>query len=381
MKIVLAPDSYKESLTAKQACDAMEEGIRRILPEADVVKVPMADGGEGTVQSLVDATGGQVLQAEVTGPLGIKVMAQYGILGDKETAIIEMAEASGICRVPSDQRNPLITTTYGTGELILEALDRGCSKFIMGIGGSGTNDGGAGMAQALGIRLLDEEDNELGYGGGSLNRLNRIDLSRLDLRITECTFTIACDVDNPLCGPNGASHMFGPQKGATPKIVLELDRNLDHFSNIIQQELGINVKYLAGAGAAGGLGAGMVAFLGASLQRGVDIVIEATQLEEKLQGADLVFSGEGQCDFQTERGKAPYGVIKAARKAGVPVILIGGSIGHGIENLYDHGVESVFSMIDRPMSLEEAIEKSKELLVNITERIIRLKVSETILHK
>ncbi|MFC4769345.1 glycerate kinase [Effusibacillus consociatus] len=373
MKIVLAPDSYKGSLTAKEACDAMEKGIRRVLSEAEIVKIPMADGGEGTVQSLVDATGGQIFTQEVTNPLGVPVRAKYGILGDGKTAVIEMAEASGLYLVPSDRRNPLVTTTYGTGELIRAALDRGCRKFILGIGGSATNDGGIGMAQALGVKLLDAEGKPLPFGGGGLGRLHHIDVTGMDERLKECTFTVACDVDNPLTGPQGACHVFGPQKGATPEMVLELDRNLAHYADIIERDLGKSVKDLPGAGAAGGLGAGLVAFLGATLKRGVEIVIDATRLESNLQGADLVISGEGQCDFQTERGKTPFGVAKVAQRSGVPVILIAGSIGRGVEVLYQHGVQSVFSMVDRPMSLEEAMANAYDLLANCTERIIRAK--------
>ncbi|WP_027415985.1 glycerate kinase [Aneurinibacillus terranovensis] len=374
MKIVLAPDSYKGSLTAKQACDAMEKGIRKVLPEAEVVKIPMADGGEGTVQSLVDATGGQILQHNVTDPIGEKIMVKYGILGDGMTAVIEMAEASGLYLVPVERRNPLMTTTYGTGELILAALDQGCRTFILGIGGSATNDGGMGMLQALGVKFLDKQGTELGFGGGSLALLDRIDMSGMDSRLKTCTFTVACDVDNPLCGPNGASHVFGPQKGATPEMVIQLDKNLKHHAAVIAKDLGVDVKNIPGSGAAGGLGAGMLAFLGAALKRGIDIVIEATGLERHLEGADLVISGEGQCDFQTERGKTPFGVARTAQREGVPVVLIAGSIGRGADVLYQHGVQSVFSMVDKPMTMDEAMTNAYELLSNTTERIVRLKV-------
>lgn len=371
MKIVVAPDSYKGSLTAKEACDAMENGIRRVFPDTEVEKVPMADGGEGTVESLVAATGGQIFSREVTGPLGSPVRARYGILGDGETAVLEMAEASGLCLVPPALRNPMVTTTYGTGELIRAALDHGCRKFILGIGGSATNDGGAGMAQALGARFLDARGKELPPGGGSLGQLHTIDISGLDVRLKECSFTVACDVDNPLTGPNGASRVFGPQKGATPEMVAELDRNLARYATVIEKQLGISVRTLPGAGAAGGLGAGMVTFLAATLRRGVEIVIEAVRLEDRIRGADLVLSGEGQCDFQTGRGKTPLGVTQAARRMGVPVILIAGAIGQGVEVLYRHGVQSVFSIVDRPMSPEEAMENAYGLLANATERVIR----------
>lgn len=374
MKIVLAPDSFKGSLTAQEVCEAMEEGIRRVLTDAEILKVPMADGGEGTVQSLVDATGGEVLTMEVTDPIGGKVSARFGILGDGETAVIEMAEASGLYLVPKDLRNPLVTTTFGTGELIRAALDRGCRKFILGIGGSATNDGGTGMAQALGVRFLDGGGNLLPFGGGSLLGLQKIDITGIDPRLSDCSFTVACDVDNPLTGPNGASHIFGPQKGATPEMVLQLDENLLHYASIIERDLDKSVAELAGAGAAGGLGAGMVAFLGAELKRGVQIVIDAVNLAEQVKGADLVITGEGQCDFQTERGKTPFGVSKVAQQAGVPVVLLAGSIGRGIEVLYQHGVKSVFSIMDRPMELEEAMQRGHELTANAAERIIRLTV-------
>jgi glycerate kinase len=376
MKIVLAPDSFKGSLTAKEACDAMEEGIRRVLPNAEIVKVPMADGGEGTVQSLVEATDGQIYQATVQDPLGNQIRAKYGILGDKETAVIEMAEASGLYLIPEAQRNPLVTSTYGTGELIRDALNRGCRKFILGIGGSATNDGGAGMAQALGVSLLGKYGKELPVGGGSLDRLHDINMSGLDPRIKECTFIAACDVDNPLCGPTGASHVFGPQKGASPEMVRTLDNNLEHFAEMVEKHVGTPVKNLPGAGAAGGLGAGIIAFLNGALQTGVEIIIEATRLEEKIQGADFILSGEGRCDFQTQMGKTPFGVARTAQKAGIPVVLIAGSVGEGVEVLYKHGVTSVFSMVNGPMSLDEAMLHSKKLLTDAAERIIRLKVAD-----
>lgn len=371
MKIILAPDSYKGSMTAKQACEAMELGIKRVLPQAEIIKVPMADGGEGTVQSLVDATGGQIYTANVTNPIGRKIKASYGILGDGETAVIEMAEASGLFLIPENRRNPLRTTTYGTGELIKAALDQGCRKFILGLGGSATNDGGAGMAQALGVKFRDKDGEQLDFGGGVLSQLTEIDMSNLDHRIQESRFVVACDVTNPLCGPNGASYVFGPQKGASPAMVEQLDQNLKHYATIVQQKMNIDVLDIPGAGAAGGLGAGMIAFLRAELQRGIEIVIEASKLEEHVKGASLVFSGEGQCDDQTKNGKTPFGVAKTAQAHQVPVVLIAGSIGDGIEELYDHGVHSVFAMVDKPMSLDKAMADSERLLANATERIMR----------
>lgn len=372
MKIILAPDSYKGSLTAQEACAALSAGIKKVLPEVRLEAVPMADGGEGTVQSLVDATGGQILTTEVQNPLGVKISARYGILGDGATAVIEMAEASGLYLIKKEARNPLRTSTYGTGQLIRAALEGGCRKFILGIGGSATNDGGAGMARALGVRFLDREGRELAPGGGALGELAQIDVSGLDPRLEECSFTVACDVDNPLCGPRGASFVFGPQKGAMPAMTEELDRNLARYAQIIQQDLGADVRDFPGAGAAGGLGAGMLAFLGADLKPGVEIVIEAVKLREKLAGADLVLTGEGQCDFQSVRGKAPFGVAKEAAKRGIPCIVIAGSIGRGAEELYEHGVTSIFSLADRPLSLEEAMSEAAQLMEKAAERIVRL---------
>lgn len=374
MKIVLAPDSYKGSMTAKEACGAMEEGIRRVIPDAEIIHHPMADGGEGTVQSLADATGGTIYEITVNNPLGEPVQAKYGVLGDGQTAVIEMAEASGLYLIPADRRNPLLTTTFGTGELIRDALNRGCRRFILGLGGSATNDGGVGMAQALGIRLLDDRGQELPFGGGSLNRLDQIDITGLDPRVPDCSFTAACDVDNPLYGSNGASRVYGPQKGATPEMIGVLDDNLRHLATIVEKCLGKSIVNMPGAGAAGGLGAGIVAFLNGVIREGVDIVIEATGLEAKLIGADLVLSGEGQCDSQTVLGKTPFGVAELARKTNIPVILIAGSVGEGAEALYKHGVASIFSMVNGPVSLEQAMRDAPRLLTDITERIIRVLV-------
>lgn len=371
MKIVLAPDSYKGSLTSKEACEAMETGIRRVMPDAEILKVPMADGGEGTAQSLVDAMGGEFITCEVTNPLGRKTQARYGMLMNG-TAVIEMAEASGLNRIIRVERNPLFTTTYGTGELIKNALDRGCRKFLLGIGGSATNDGGAGMAQALGYRLLDHTGMELHFGGGSLNNLVWIDSSKADPRIRESIFTVACDVDNPLCGSNGASVVFGPQKGADPEMVELLDYNLEHFAAIIKRDLGVDIKHVPGSGAAGGLGGGVLAFLKGRLQPGVQIVIDTVCLEEKLIDADLILTGEGCCESQTLRGKTPYGVALTGKKAGVPVIVIAGSVGPGAKKLYNYGVISIMSLLDKPLSLEEAMAEAGPLLADAAERVLRI---------
>ncbi|WP_028548354.1 glycerate kinase [Paenibacillus sp. UNC451MF] len=372
MRIVLAPDSYKGSLSAKDACDAMELGIRRAIPDCDIVKVPMADGGEGTVRSLVDATEGSLHTVSVQGPLGEPVSAVYGILGDGSTAVIEVAEASGLYLIDKEYRNPLLTTTYGMGELIRHALDQGCRSFIIGLGGSATNDGGAGMAQALGVKLLNKAGQPIGFGGDALGELDAIDIGQMDPRVQDSRFIVACDVDNPLCGSNGASAVFGPQKGATPEMVTRLDSCLMKFAEIVRRDVGTEILNVPGAGAAGGMGGGAIAFLNAELKPGVEIVIEAAQLEKHLKGADLVLSGEGQCDFQTERGKTPYGVAKAAQRNGVPCVLIAGSIGKGIECLYDSGVISVFSMVDKPMALEQSMQEASRLAADAAERVVRL---------
>ncbi|MCK5767306.1 MAG: glycerate kinase, partial [Candidatus Atribacteria bacterium] len=320
MKIVIAPDSFKGSLTATEVADAIEMGIKEIFPEAEMIKIPMADGGDGTVQCLVNATGGEILKEKVMGPLGKDVLAHYGILGDKKTAVIEMAEASGLTLLPEHKRNPLITTTYGTGQLIKAALDQGCRKMIIGIGGSATNDGGAGMVQALGIHLLDKQDKEIGFGGAELLNLHYIDMNQLDQRISELEIRVASDVKNPLCGPSGATRIYGPQKGATEEMMIILEEALVHFSQTINKTLCKEVKNIPGAGAAGGLGAGLMAFLDAKLKPGIEIVIETVKLERAVKGADLVITGEGKIDYQTIYGKVPVGVAKIAKKYDVPVV-------------------------------------------------------------
>ena len=372
MKIVIAPDSFKGSLTALEVADAIKAGIQRVMPEAEIDEVPMADGGEGTVQALVDATGGQIITQEVCDPLGNRIQADFGVLGDGKTAVIEMAAASGLPLVPEDKRNPMLTTTYGTGELIRAALDRGCRKLIVGIGGSATVDGGAGMGQALGARLLDKDGNEIPHGGGGLEHLDRIDVSQLDSRIAETTTVVACDVDNPLVGPRGGPEVYGPQKGATPEMVRKLDKYLDRYADIIKRDLGADVKEVPGAGAAGGLGAGLMAFLNAELKSGIDIVIDASGLEQHLKGADLVITGEGQIDSQTIYGKTPIGVAKAAKKLGIPVIGIGGGISDDASVVYENGIDALMSIISYPMPLAVAMERAHDLLADTAERAIRL---------
>jgi len=371
-KVVIAPDSFKGSLTARQVCEAAEEGLRRVWPEAEVVSVPMADGGEGTVQSLVDATSGRIVSIDVTGPLGEPVAAFLGVLGDGVTAVIEMAAASGLPLVPQGLRNPALATTRGTGELIRGALDIGCRKFIIGIGGSATNDGGAGMAQALGVRLLDASGAEIGPGGAELARLARIDVSGLDPRASLSEFVVACDVDNPLTGPRGASAVYGPQKGATLEMVKTLDDALKNLASVVGRDLGVDVDGIPGAGAAGGLGAGLVAFLGASLKRGVDIVVETVGLREQMKGASLVITGEGRTDFQTLFGKTPMGVANVAKALGIPVVIISGAIADDARGLYAHGIDALMSIAKGPCTIDEAIANAAPLMADAAETAARL---------
>lgn len=355
MKILLAPDSFKESLSAIDAANAMEAGLKKVYPKAEYVKVPMADGGEGTTQSLVDATKGEMLYPMVTGPLGESVKAKLGILGQGKVAVIEMASASGLELVSKENRNPLKTTTYGTGELIKYALDEKVETIIIGIGGSATNDGGAGMIQALGGRLLDKSGNEIGLGGGALKELVKIDLSNLDSRIKDIKIEVACDVDNPLTGKLGASHIFGPQKGATTEMVLELDENLKNYANVIKTCLNKDINDVPGAGAAGGLGAGLLAFLDAQLSKGIEIVIRYTEIKKHMSGADLVITGEGSIDSQTRFGKTPYGVAKIAKELGIPVIAVAGHVGSDIHILYEYGFHAFFSIMQGVTTLEDAL--------------------------
>ncbi|WP_349763106.1 glycerate kinase [Fusobacterium sp. SYSU M8D902] len=372
MKIILAPDSFKESMTAKEACEVIERGMKKIILDLECISVPMADGGEGTTQSLVDATGGEFYTQRVLGPLGESVEARFGILGDGKTAILEMAAASGLELVPKEKRDATVTTTYGTGELIKAALDKNVETILIGIGGSATNDGGAGMIQALGGKLLDSCGKEIGFGGGQLSNLCKIDLSNLDKRLEKTKIIVACDVQNPLTGVSGASHIFGKQKGANEEQRELLDKNLKHYAEIIRRDVGKDVENIPGAGAAGGLGAGLMAFLSAELKKGIEIVIEYSKLEEKMQGADLVITGEGSIDAQTRFGKTPYGVAMTAKKYGIPVIALAGNVGKDIDVLYEYGFTAIFSILPRVESLEKAISNGKENLQYMSESIARM---------
>ncbi len=359
MKIVVAPDSFKESMSAKEVCDSIEKGLLSVSKDWEIVKVPMADGGEGTLEALVDATNGKIFNEKTLNPLGEEITSKFGILGGKDIAVIEMASTSGLELISPEKRNPYITTTYGTGQLMLKALEQNVEEIILGIGGSATNDGGAGMLQALGAKLLDENRDEIGFGGYELSKLDRIDFSSLDRRLKNIKILVACDVTNPLTGKNGSSYIFGKQKGATPEMIEILDGNLLHYSKIIKRDLGFDVNNVSGAGAAGGLGAGLLT-LGAVLKKGIDIVIEANELDKKVQGADLVITGEGSIDGQTRFGKTPYGVVTIAKKYNIPTIILAGNVGKDIDILYDYGFDTIFSIMQGVDSLENALKKGKE---------------------
>ncbi len=374
MNILVAPDSFKGSLSAKEFCDIAEKAIKSVLPDTNVIKVPLADGGEGTVEALVLNTGGKIINKTVTGPLGEMVNAEFGILGDGKTAVLEMASASGLPLVPKEKRNPMITTTLGTGELVKESLDMGCEKIILGIGGSATNDGGAGMFQALGFKLLNDKGNQIHWGAQGLLELEQIDTDGLDSRIGDIDFLVACDVDNPLYGEQGAAYVYGPQKGADEQMVPVLDRALRHFDKIIQRDLKKQVADVAGSGAAGGFGAGLLTFLNAELKPGLEVIMSTINLEEVFckNNIDLVITGEGEINYQTVNGKLPVGIAKLAKKYDVPVVAIVGSIGKGSEKVYEKGIDSIMSIINCPMDLHEAIENAPRLLEDTVCRVIKL---------
>ncbi len=370
MKIVIAPQGFKGSLTALQIARAIEAGVKRVLPDSETVLVPAADGGDGTLQALVDSSGGTIESATVSDPLGRPVEAAWGAMGDGETAVIEMAGASGLALLSLDELDPLKTTTYGTGELFTAALDAGYRRFIVGIGGSATNDAGAGLAQALGIGLKDADGKELERGGAALADIAHVDMSNFDERLRGAEVTVACDVNNPLCGDDGASAVFGPQKGATPETVKQLDAALSRFADVVEGDLDVSVRERPGAGAAGGLGAGLMAFLDARLAAGVDIVLDAVGLDDALEGADLVITGEGQIDHSTIFNKTPVGVAERAGKRGVPVIAIAGGLGTGYRETHEKGINAAFTLVSGPMSLDEAMADTANLLIDVTEEIM-----------
>lgn len=372
MRFIVAPDSFKGSVSALGVAEAMERGIHQIFPEASVIKVPIADGGEGTVEALVTAVGGQIVLQTVTGPLGEPVEAHWGIMADEKTAVIEMAAASGLPLLEKEKRDPRLTTTYGTGELIKAALDRGLRKIILGIGGSATNDGGAGLARALGVRFLDESGKDLPEGGAALERVAHIDLSGLDSRLSNTELIVACDVDNPLCGPRGASAVYGPQKGATPDMVKQLDYALSCFAMVAAAATGRDVAEKPGAGAAGGLGAGLLFFTDAVLRPGVEIVLETVGFRSLVETADLVITGEGRTDFQTAFGKAPVGVAKIAKEFQKSVICLSGSLGDGADAVLEQGIDAVMSIVPGPMTLSECMANGAVLIETAAARLCRM---------
>ncbi|ENM5759252.1 glycerate kinase [Vibrio mimicus] len=372
MKVVIAPDSFKESLTAKQVCDAIQAGLARVWNDAKFVAIPVADGGEGTVQSLVDATQGRIVEVKVMGPQGKRVEAFYGMLGDNQTAVIEMAAASGLHHVPIAQRDPKLTTSFGTGELIHHALDQGVTKLIIGLGGSATNDGGVGMLAALGARFTNADGEPIQLTGGGLRELANIDLSDFDPRLQHCDLLVACDVNNPLCGDKGASAVFGPQKGATPDDVRLLDGALQQFGLLTEKVTGKAVLQSAGAGAAGGMGAALLAYTHATLRPGIEIVLDTVQLAHQVSDADLVITGEGRIDSQTVHGKTPMGVAKVAKRFDVPVIALSGCTGENYQAVYQCGIDAVFAAVPRAMTLEDALKESDFNLADLAENVARL---------
>lgn len=372
MKVVIAPDSFKESLTAKQVCDAIQAGLARVWHDAKFVAIPVADGGEGTVQSLVDATQGRLVEVKVMGPQGKRVEAFYGMLGDNQTAVIEMAAASGLHHVPVAQRDPKLTTSFGTGELIRHALDQGVTKLIIGLGGSATNDGGVGMLAALGARFTNADGDPIQLTGGGLRELTHIDLQDFDPRLQHCDILVACDVNNPLCGDKGASAVFGPQKGATPEDVQLLDGALRQFGLLTEKVTGKMVLESAGAGAAGGMGAALLAYTQARLRPGIEIVLETVQLAHQVSDADLVITGEGRIDSQTVHGKTPMGVAKVAKRFDVPVLALCGCTGDNYQAVYQCGIDAVFAAVPRAMSLDDALKESDFNLADLAENVARL---------
>ena len=372
MRIVIAPQSFKGSVSGPEAARAIQEGILRVFPKAETVLVPVADGGDGTLDALVEATAGQTFASRVNGPLRQRVQARWGVMGDGKTAVIEMAQASGLALLPYKDRNPRHTSTYGTGQLIKRALDRGYRRIIVGMGGSATNDGGVGMAWALGARFYDSKGHPLTPGGAALSRLSSIDVLGLHPALKRAEIIAASDVDNPLCGPEGAAAVYGPQKGANANTVRVLDKALERYTSVVRESLGIDVSERPGAGAAGGLGAGLMAFCGGQVRSGIDIVCQVLDFDTRLQGADLVITGEGRLDASTVYNKAPVGVARRASALGIPVIALAGSLGRGFEAVYEHGISAAVCIVDRPLSMRVSVARTSELLTAAAERAMRL---------
>ena len=371
MNILVAPQEFKGSISALAAAEAAKTGILRVFPQAEVVLCPVADGGDGTLETLVEVSGGEVKTCSVQNPIGETIQAQWGAMGDGVTAVIEMARTSGLALLSLDERDPLNASTYGLGQAISEALDEGFRKFIVGIGGSATNDAGAGMAQALGANLLDDRGNTISFGGAALASLQTVDISNMDSRIKDSKFLVACDVSNPLTGEEGASAVYGPQKGATPEMVKRLDDALSNFATVVKKDLKKDVSEMSGAGAAGGLGAGMMAFMGAELKAGVDIVLDTVNLRDKLSSVDLVITGEGGMDFQTIYNKAPIGVARIASEHNIPTIAIAGLLGSNFKIVHEHGIRAATSIVNGPITLEEASDRAFELISDSVEESLR----------
>lgn len=374
MKVVIAPQSFKGSVAALAAAQAIARGVRKAAPEAQTILAPVADGGDGTLDALVGNTGGQIFHSSVTGPLGDAVAAAWGVMGDGQTAVVEMAQASGLALLPPERRNPRTATTQGTGEIIREALERGFTRIIVGLGGSATNDAGTGMASALGVRFRDAQGQALPGGGAALARLDSIDLTGRHPGLAAAEIIGATDVTNPLCGPEGASAVYGPQKGASPEVVAELDAALANFARIVRRDGGMDFLegHYPGAGAAGGLGAGLLAFAGATLYSGIDLVCQALNFEEQVKDADLVITGEGRADLSSIYDKSPVGVARKAAAYNVPTILLAGSLGEGYAELYRHGIAAISCIADGPMTLEQSLARTEELLEGAAEWVLRL---------
>jgi glycerate kinase len=371
MKIIAAPNAFKGSLSATEAANAMKKGILAAIPDCDIICVPVADGGDGLTEVMALALSGKLVEISVLDPVFEPLNSAFCLAENQRVAVIEMARASGLALLPKEKQNPAKTSTYGTGELIHAALDRGMKRIVVGLGGSATCDGGIGMASALGYKFLDKDGMALVPIGGSLRMVHSIDRSKVDIRLQNVTFEGVCDVTNPLTGPNGASYVYSSQKGATIEQIKELDEGLENLAAVIQKEMGIDIREMAGAGAAGGLGGGLHAFLGAKLRKGIDLVIDITNLKEKIHGADLVLTAEGRIDFQTKFDKAPAGVARAAKEAGVPCIAVCGGIGERIEELYDIGIDAVFTLCNGPQTLEAAMQDSSNLLCHAVEQVVR----------
>ena len=371
MKILVAPDSFKESLSAIQVAEAISKGVLKIIPNAEIIKTPISDGGEGLLDALVNDKNGKIITVKVYDPLYRSIAAEYGILNEGTTAVIEMAKASGLELLKEQEKNPDITSSYGTGQLILDALDRGCQKIIIGIGGSATNDGGMGMVKALGGKFINKEGIELTEGGGALGELSSIDLTNFDKRISNCKIVAACDVTNKLTGENGASFVYGAQKGGSKEQLGFLDKNLQHYAAIIRNHLGIEIENINGAGAGGGMGAGLIAFLNAELKSGIDLILETLEIKKHIKNIDLIITGEGEIDKQTLQGKTILGIAALAKEYYVPVIAITGKIGDNIDEIYKLGITSIFSIVNKPMKLEEAINDVEYLIQSCIETIIR----------